>query len=130
MIDIEKLMREGKSLDEIGVLITNEMNATQEKLNKEAEEKRIAAEKKKKAEAAAKAKKANTEKARAAAVTALTDYFALVMADLGMSEQEIKEYVSTALSSVETTVRMMKNIKITFNGKDITSMGWLDLLRM
>ena len=49
MLDIEKLMREGKSLEEIGKLVTDEMNAAQTKIDAEREAARIAAEKKAKA---------------------------------------------------------------------------------
>ena len=38
MLDIEKLIREGKSLEEIGNLVTDEMNAAQKKIDKEREE--------------------------------------------------------------------------------------------
>ena len=75
MLDIEKLMREGKSLDEIGKMVTDAMNAAQTKIDAE----RIAAEKKAKAaEEARKASKRKTD-AREAAVAALADYFTLVL---------------------------------------------------
>ena len=39
MLDIEKLLREGKSLDEIGNLVSAELNAAQEKIDAENEKK-------------------------------------------------------------------------------------------
>jgi hypothetical protein len=111
MLDIEKLMREGKSLDEIGKMVTDEMNAAQTKIDAE----RIAAEKK--AKAAEEAKKASKRKtdAREAAVAALSDYFALV---LPMSKElDMKKIVGEALDSLEETIQLMSNVTVKYNGK-------------
>ena len=115
MLDIEKLMREGKSLEEIGKLVTDEMNAAQTKIDAEREAARIAAEKK--AKAAEEAKKASQRKAdtRAKAVAALSDYFTLVLPN--GKEVDMKEIVIEALDSLEETIKLMSNMTIKYNGK-------------
>lgn len=115
MLDIEKLMREGKSLEEIGELVTNEMNAAQTKIDAEREAARIAAEKKAKtAEEAKKASKRKTD-AREAAVAALSDYFTLVLPN--GKEMDMKGIVNEALDSLEETIQLMSNITVKYNGK-------------
>ena len=115
MLDIEKLMREGKSLEEIGKLVTDEMNAAQTKIDAEREAARIAAEKK--AKAAEEAKKASKRKtdAREAAVAALSDYFTLVLPH--GKEIDMKEIVIEALDSLEETIKLMSNMTVKYNGK-------------
>lgn len=115
MLDIEKLMREGKTPDEIGELVTDEMNAAQTKLDAEREAARIAAEKK--AKAAEEAKKASKRKtdAREAAVAALSDYFTLVLPN--GKEVDMKGIVNEALDSLEETIQLMSNITVKYNGK-------------
>ena len=115
MLDIEKLMREGKSLEEIGELVTNEMNAAQTKIDAEREAERIAAEKK--AKAAEEAKKASKRKAdaREAAVAALADYFTLVLPN--GKEVDMKGIVGEALDSLEETIKLMSNVTVKYNGK-------------
>ena len=115
MLDIEKLMREGKSLEEIGKLVTDEMNAAQTKIDAEREAERIAAEKK--AKAAEEAKKASKRKtdAREAAVAALADYFTLVL-PYG-KEVDMKGIVGEALDSLEETIKLMSNMTVKYNGK-------------
>ena len=115
MLDIEKLMREGKSLEEIGKLVTDEMNAAQTKIDAEREAARIAAEKK--AKAAEEAKKASKRKAdaREAAVAALADYFTLVLPN--GKEVDMKGIVGEALDSLEETIKLMSNVTVKYNGK-------------
>lgn len=115
MLDIEKLMREGKSLEEIGELVTNEMNAAQTKIDAEKEAARIAAEKK--AKAAEEAKKASKRKAdaREAAVAALADYFTLVLPN--GKEVDMKGIVEEALDSLEETTQLMSSVTVKYNGK-------------
>ena len=115
MLDIEKLMREGKSLEEIGKLVTDEMNAAQTKIDAEREAARIAAEKK--AKAAEEAKKASKRKAdaREAAVAALADYFTLVLPN--GKEVDMKGIVGEALDSLEETIKLMSNMTVKYNGK-------------
>ena len=115
MLDIEKLMREGKSLEEIGKMVTNEMNAAQTKIDAEREAARIAAEKKAKAaEEARKASKRKTD-AREAAVAALADYFTLVLP--GGKEIDMEAIVGEALDSLEETIKLMSNMTVKYNGK-------------
>ena len=115
MLDIEKLMREGKSLEEIGELVTDEMNAAQTKIDAEREAARIAAEKKAKAaEEARKASKRKTD-AREAAVAALSDYFTLVLPN--GKEVDMKGIVEEALDSLEETIQLMSSVTVKYNGK-------------
>lgn len=124
MLDIEKLMREGKSLDEIGKMVTAEMNAAQTKIDAEKEAARIAAEKKAKAKAeAAKASKRKTD-AREAAVAALSDYFTLVLPH--GKEIDMKGIVNEALDSLEETIKIAESITVKVNGSK--PMGLFDLL--
>lgn len=118
MLDIEKLMREGKSLDEIGKMVTNEMNAAQTKIDAEKEAARIAAEKK--AKAAEEAKKASQRKtdAREAAVAALSDYFTLVLPN--GKEVDMKKIVAEALDSLEETIKLMESVTVRYNGKSFS----------
>lgn len=115
MLDIEKLMREGKTLEEIGNMVTDEMNAAQTKIDAEKEAARIAAEKK--ARAAEEAKKASKRKAdaREAAVAALADYFALVLPN--GKEIDTKGIVNEALDSLEETIKLMSSMTVKYNGK-------------
>ena len=115
MLDIEKLMREGKSLEEIGKMVTDEMNAAQTKIDAEREAARIAAEKK--AKAVEEAKKASKRKAdaREAAVAALADYFTLVLPN--GKEVDMKGIVGEALDSLEETIKLMSNVTVKYNGK-------------
>ena len=115
MLDIEKLMREGKSLDEIGKMVTDAMNAAQTKIDAEKEAARIAAEKKAKAEAEAKKASKRKADAREAAVAALSDYFTLVL-PYG-KEVDMKTIVGEALDSLEETIKLMSNITIKCNGQ-------------
>ena len=115
MLDIEKLMREGKTLDEIGKMVTDAMNAAQTKIDAEKEAARIAAEKKAKAaEEARKASKRKTD-AREAAVAALADYFTLVLP--GGKEIDMKAVVGEALDSLEETIKLMSGVTVRYNGK-------------
>ena len=116
MLDIEKLMREGKSLDEIGKMVTDAMNAAQTKIDAEKEAARIAAEKKAKAaEEARKASKRKTD-AREAAVAALADYFTLVLPN--GKEIDMKAIVGEALDSLEETIKLMSSVTVRYNGKN------------
>jgi hypothetical protein len=124
MLDIEKLMREGKSLDEIGKMVTAEMNAAQTKIDAEKEAARIAAEKKAKAKAeAAKASQRKAD-ARKAAVAALSDYFTLVL-PYG-KEMDMSRIVNEALDSFEEGIKLMSNVTVKVNGSK--PMGLFDLL--
>ena len=126
MLDIEKLMREGKTLDEIGKMVTAEMNAAQTKIDAEKEAARIAAEKK--AKAAEEAKKASQRKTdtRNAAVAALANYFTLVL-PYG-KEMDMKRLASEALDSFEEGMKLMSNVTVQVNGSK--PMGLFDLLTL
>lgn len=115
MLDIEKLMREGKSLDEIGKMVTDEMNAAQSKID---------AEKKAKAETA-KLSKRKTD-VRNAVVAALTDYFALVLPNA--KDVNMNEIVTEALDSLEETIKLMESVTVKVNGSK--PMGLFDLLNL
>ena len=124
MLDIEKLLREGKSLNEIGDLVSKELNAAQTKIDAEKEAERIAAEKKAKAKAeAAKASKRKTD-AREAAVAALADYFTLVLPC--SKEMDMSRIVNEALDSFEEGIKLMSNVTVQVNGSK--PMGLFDLL--
>lgn len=111
MLDIEKLMREGKSLEEIGKMVTDEMNAAQTKIDAEKEAARIVAEKK------AEEKRISQRKTdtRNAAIAALADYFAFVLPM--PKDVDMKEIVGEALDSLEETIKLMSNMTVKYNGK-------------
>lgn len=85
MLNFEELLRQGKTLEEIGTMVTDELNAAQLKLKEEEEKKRAEEAKKKAAKAAAKIKKEHIRVAREEAVSALQKYFSLVF------EEDISE---------------------------------------
>ena len=118
MLDIEKLMREGKTLDEIGKMVTDAMNAAQKKIDAEKATARLAAERK--ARAAEEAKKASKRKtdAREAAVAALADYFTLVLPN--GKEIDTKGIVNEALDSLEEAIQLMSNVTVRYNGKNFS----------
>lgn len=78
MLDLEKLLREGKTLEEIGDIVSKELNTAQSKIDEEEKKKKEEETKKKAARAAAKIKKENVRAAREVAVSALQKYFSLV----------------------------------------------------
>jgi hypothetical protein len=112
MLDIEKLMREGKSLEEIGKLVTDEMNAAQTKIDAEKEAARIAAEKK---EEAKKASKRKTD-AREAVVAAFKSYLTLVL-----GEEIHEDIIRTAIVDLEQSIDAIKTIAVSMDGKDAKS---------
>ena len=114
MLDIEKLIREGKSLDEIGKMVTDEMNAAQTRIGAEKEAARIAAEKK------AEEKRISQRKtdARNAAIAALADYFAFVLPI--SKEVDMKAIVGEALDSLEETIKLMSGVTVRYNGKNFS----------
>ena len=126
MLDIEKMLREGKSLSEIGDAVSKELNSAQTKIDAEKEAARIAAEKK--AKAAEEAKKASKRKtdAREAAVAALSDYFALVLPH--GKEMDMSNIVNEALDSLEEGIKLMSNVTVQVNGsKPMSLFDLLDL---
>lgn len=112
MLDIEKLMREGKTLDEIGKMVTDEMNAAQTKIDAE----RIAAEKKAKAaEEARKASKRKTD-AREAAVAAFSTYLTLVL-----GEEIHEDIIRASIVELEQSIDAIKTLAVSMDGKDAKS---------
>ena len=106
MLDNEKLMREGKTPEEIGQLISEEMNAAQKKIDAEQEAKKAQAEKEQK-----------LSDARDFAVAALKDYFSLLL-----GEEVSENMVRTALESIENWMsgwgKKGKKLKVKFNAPD------------
>ena len=86
MLDIEKLLREGKTLDEIGDLVSAEMNAAQKKIDAEQEALKAELEKEEKL-------KVSREKA----IAALKEYFSIVL-----GEEVSEDIVRAAIESVES----------------------------
>ena len=121
MIDVEKLLREGKTMDEIGNLITNELNAAQLKINEEkVAAKKAEEEKKKAAEAAAQAEKVLKTK-REAVITALTSYISYLL-----EEDMPEDIIRKGVMEIEESIDVLKNIKVSLNGDKFKSI--FDLL--
>ena len=111
MLDIEKLLREGKSLDEIGKLVSEELNTAQTKIDSE-----------KQAEPEAEKLSKRKTEAREAAVAALVDYFPFVI-DLPIDEATINK----TLDELEEGFEMLKKYKVSINGSEFLNL--LDLLK-
>ena len=109
MLDIEKLLREGKSLEDIGHIVSSELNAAQKKID--AEKVKAAAEKE---------LKGKKEEARKAAIAAARTYYALVYSEF--STEDLEEFAKTAIDSVARSVEIVKKLE---NG---THVSILDLL--
>ena len=108
MLDIEKLLREGKSLEDIGHIVSNELNAAQKKIDEE------------KAKAAAdKVLKSKKEEARKAAIAAAQEYYALVYPEF--SDEDLETFAKTAIDSVAKSIEMVKKLE---SGKQF-SFDWL-----
>ena len=100
MLDIEKLLREGKTLEEIANLVSIELTDAQTKIDEEKEKAKVEAEKKEKIYAA-----------REQAVAAFSTYLSLV------SGEEIKEeIVRAALEDIEMSFDIFKDLKISRKG--------------
>lgn len=110
MIDIEKLLREGKTLDEIGTIVSKELNTAQTKIDEEAKAKKKAEEDKKKAaEAATQAEKTLKQK-REAVVAALTSYISYLL-----GEEISEDIIRVGVMDIESSVDILKNIKTSLN---------------
>ena len=105
MLDIEKLMREGKTLEEIGDMVTAEMNAAQEKINAE----------RKAAETAAKVDE-SLSISRETVIAALTTYISLLLGEL-ISE----DIVRAGIMDIEESIDTLKKIKVSVNGSGFKS---------
>ena len=98
MLDIEKLLREGKSLEDIGHIVSSELNAAQKKIDEE------------KAKAAAeKTLKGKKEEARKAAVAATRTYYALVYSEF--STEDLEEFAKTAIDSVAKSIEFVRKLE-------------------
>ena len=109
MIDAYKLLKEGKTIDEIKKIVETELNAAKTKLVEEEEA------------AAAEAKKKETiDSTRKAAVAALKEYFALVNPDI------TEKIITSVLSTLESL-----KVKETKNKKSYSSetslLDWLSI---
>ena len=105
MLDIEKLIREGKTLDEIGKMVTDEMNAAQKKIDAENEKKAAAAKEK---EALNNAKKT--------AVAALADYLTLACPKT-VKEVDLEKILNDSFDSIVEGLNLLDNLTIKYNGK-------------
>ena len=104
MLNFEELLRQGKTLEEIGTMVTDELNAAQLKLKEEEEKKKAEEVKKKAAKAATKMKKEHIRIAREAAVSALQKYFSLVF------EEDISEdIIRSTLADIEVSFDYLKS---------------------
>ncbi len=112
MIDIEKMLREGKSLEDIGAAVSAEMNAAQKKIDEEAT-----------AKAKEKKLKEKKEVARKAAIAALKDYFALVCPDKKVDELEM--YARLTIDTMSESMSTLNKVKISVNGEP---WDWLKML--
>lgn len=111
MLDIEKLLREGKTLEEIGDLVSAEMNAAQKKIDEEQEALKAEIEKDKKLKVA-----------REKAIAAFQEYFSIVL-----GEEVSEDIVRAALESVESWMPMFdKKGKIRISLNDPAE-GWAAL---
>lgn len=112
MLDIEKLLREGKTLDEIGNLITAEMDAAQKKIDAEQEALKAEIERDKK-----------LKEAREKAIAAFKEYFSIAL-----GEEVSEDIIRAALESVESWMPMFDNkgkkIRISLNDP---AEGWAAL---
>lgn len=109
MIDAYELLKQGKSIDEINEIIAAELNAANAKLAEEEEA------------AAAKAKiEAGIKEAREEAISALTEYFALVNPNI----------TESVITSILSTLESIK-IENTKNGVAVwsnTFSNWTDII--
>ena len=105
MLDIEKLLREGKTLDEIGSLVSAELNTAQEKIDAE-NKKKAAAEKEKEA----------LNEAKDAAITALVNYITLASPKTA-KEVDLVEILTNSLDSIVEGLRLIDNLTVRYNGK-------------
>ena len=108
-LDMYKLIKEGKSFEDIAEMIQNEYNAAEKKV----EEERIAAEAEQKKEEAIK-------EAREAAIAAMTEYFALVNPTIN---KEICELALGTLGNTKITISSRTDDK---SRKKTLIESWLD----
>ena len=101
MLDIEKLLREGKTLDEIGKIVSVELNDAQSKIDSERELK----EQQNK-------RKETIKGAREKAIAAFKEYITLI------AKTEISEdIIRSAFVDIEESLEALNSIRITYNGQ-------------
>ncbi len=105
MLDIEKLLREGKTLDEIGNLVSAELNAAQDRIDAE-NAKKAAAEKEKEA----------LNFAKDAAITALINYITIASPKTAR-EVDLTKVLNDSLDSIVEGLRIIDNLTIKYNGQ-------------
>lgn len=109
MIDAYELLKQGKSIDEINEIIAAELNAANTKIAEEEE-----------AAAAETKRKETINYAREKAVTALTEYFALV------NPSVTEKMITSVLSTLESV-----KIKNTKNGTAVFGLSnWADIMNL
>ena len=99
MIDIEKMLRSGKSIDEINQTICDELNAAQKKLDAEQKAKEEAFKKEEAARKAKKTKEAFKNKHFNEAVAALNSYFT-VDGEMSFTQEEITFALKAAIDGL------------------------------
>lgn len=104
MIDIEKMLRSGKSIDEINQAICDELNAAQEKLDAEQKAKEEAYRKEEAERKAKKAKEVFKKKHFNEAVAALNAYFT-VDKEMSFTQEEIIFALKTAIEGLTLSKR-------------------------
>lgn len=104
MLDIEKLLREGKTYNEIERMVAAQMHEAQKKIDKEKE-----------AEAAAKQFEEKRKVAREKAVAALKEYFALECSET-TKEEDLDMYVKVTIDTLRETIHQLGNIKMSRDG--------------
>ena len=96
MLDIEKLLREGKTYNEIERMVAAQMHEAQNKIDKEKE-----------AEAAAKQLEEKRKAARKRAVAALKEYLPLVVENV--KEEDVDNAVTAVVKGLEITKEAQKH---------------------
>ena len=103
-VNVEELMKQGHSPEEIIKLISDEIySKVEQEVRRKAEAEAAA---KKAAEKEAKAKK---EEARKAAIAAAMTYYALVYPEF--SAENLEEFSKTAIDSVAKSIEMVKKLE-------------------
>jgi Skp family chaperone for outer membrane proteins len=114
MIDIEKMLRSGKSIDEINQKICDELNAAQRKLDAEQRAKEEAARKEEAERKAKKAREAFKKKHFNEAVAALNAYFTIDK-EMSFTQEEITIALQAAIDGLVLGQKFNSAIEINPN---------------
>ena len=109
MIDVEKMLRSGMSLDDINKVICNEMNAAQKKLDAEKKAKEEAFRKEEAARKAKEEKEKNEKRYFNAAVAALGTYLTVV-SKYEFTKEEVELAVRSAAEGLMISKKFMAAI--------------------